>query len=251
MPHRYAMLSAIDNLADELFDGEEIMVIGFYNLMLDTKRKSRMPDDLGEVFNRVLKMMHQNEDCKPEQNITQENQDSQAEINEFSMTGLYKSKVHSENELALSTQPPLQLMTLLESTVPHRTKKPRVTSFCVRFELDMLVERVKATTRKLDGEIEKNPDGQNFIKLIKLESTTNFNRFNLRCLLNFYNCCVTKIMDSIREDPTTELQRIYEDMKHWAEVLLEQREEERKIYKDVFVENNPEMYNSGRVSLKH
>ncbi|ONK63197.1 uncharacterized protein A4U43_C07F12400 [Asparagus officinalis] len=120
-----------------------------------------------------------------------------------------------------------------------------------RFELDMLVERVKATTRKLDGEIEKNPDGQNFIKLIKLESTTNFNRFNLRCLLNFYNCCVTKIMDSIREDPTTELQRIYEDMKHWAEVLLEQREEERKIYKDVFVENNPEMYNSGRVSLKH
>ncbi|XP_020266251.1 paired amphipathic helix protein Sin3-like 3 [Asparagus officinalis] len=258
---------------EELFDGEEIMVMGFYNLMLNTKRKSRKPDDLGEVFNRVLlEMMHQNQNCNHERNITQENQDCQSEINEYSMADQYKSKVRSEkkrkrNNSKDSVSTPMDdtsrkcgsssnketpsYKLLREPTSLHSSNSPELNELnnscylavkCNRntirkineyeqtlfdceddmFELDMLVERVKATTRKLGEDIEKNPDGQNFIKLIKLESTTNFNSANLRCLLNFYNCGVAKIMDSIREDPATELRRIYEDMKHWAEVLLEQ-----------------------------
>ncbi|XP_020271837.1 paired amphipathic helix protein Sin3-like 3 [Asparagus officinalis] len=277
------------------------MMMGFYNLMLDTRRKSRKLDDLGKVFNRVLEMMHQNQNCNPERNITQENQDSQAEIDKSNMTGLYKSKVRSDkkrkrNNSKDSASTPMDNTSrkcgsssnketpsyklLREPTSLRSSNSPELNELngscylavkcninTIRkineyeqtlfeceddmFELDMLVERVKATTRKLEEEIEKNPDGQNFIKPIKLESTTNFNSSNLCCLLNFYNCGVAKIIDSIREDPATELQRINEDMKHWAEVLLEQREGVRKICKDVFSENYPKMYNRGRVSLKH
>ncbi|XP_074368070.1 paired amphipathic helix protein Sin3-like 4 isoform X1 [Apium graveolens] len=104
-----------------------------------------------------------------------------------------------------------------------------------RYELDMLLESVKAAIKSVEKLLKKIND--NTIKTSSIHIEDHFTALNLRCIERVYGDHGLDVMDVLRKNPPLTLEVILHRLKQKQEEWAECRSDYSKVWAEIYVKN--------------
>lgn len=105
-----------------------------------------------------------------------------------------------------------------------------------RYELDMLLESVKATTRSVEELLEKINDST--IKTSSIHIEDHLTALNLRCIERVYGDHGLDVMDILRKNPPLSLEVILHRLKQKQEEWTRCRSDYSKVWAEIYAKNH-------------